>query len=225
MKNAVIFAMYLPNPARAQIYIDALKTYFGDCDVYIGLNSSFIGVEKYLNQHGFFNIVYVNKNLEVASDASAYQAALKLLKSKNIEYKNVYFIHTKGISYPEPERWMISCRDYFLGFCRQRNKIDENLELENCGMSAPIGRAETMNNGGYSKEMDKYCPGMKQTDVEDIMSLITFYGIKGSVVKHFLDNCIPQFFETKLDRYFFETSFYLIVDKMGYKRLHLGIWK
>jgi hypothetical protein len=225
MKNAVVVAMFLPNSYRAEVYVNAIRKHFSDCDVYIGLNSSFIGVEQYLNQNGFFNIVYVDKKLEVTSDASAYQAALKLLKSKNQEYKNIYFIHTKGISYPEPERWLTSCRDYFLGFCKQRDRIDALLEETEVGGAAPIGRAEPMNNGGYSKDMDKYCPNMKQTDVEDIMSLITFYGIKGNIVKHFLDNCIPEFFTTKLDRYFFETSFYLIVDKMGYKRKHLGIWQ
>src|SRR5690348_819586 len=106
MKSAVIFAMYLPTQFRAELYVNAVKKYFPDCDVYIGLNTSFIGAENYLNQRGFNNVVHVDKKLEVTSDASAYQAALKLLKSKNIEYKNVYFMHTKGISYPEPDRWL-----------------------------------------------------------------------------------------------------------------------
>ncbi len=222
--KAVVFAAYLPNVYRSQVYVDHLKKHYSDCDIYIGLNSSFPGAEAYLKFNGFNNIIHVPRRLEVNSDASAFQAALLLLKSKNIEYETVYFTHTKGISYADPNNWMISCRDYFIGFCTRRNLIDEALTNENIGGVSYVGRKEPMNNGGYSKEIDDYCPSLKQTEVDDIMSLITMYGIKGKLVKYFIDNCTVDFFNTKLDRYFFETSFALIVDKSGFKRHHLAMW-
>lgn len=222
--KAVVFAAFLPNIQRSQIYMDHLKKHYSDCDVYIGLNSSFPGAEEYLKSNGFHNVIHVPKKLEVNSDASAFQAALLLLRSKNIEYETVYFTHTKGISYADPNSWMTSCRDYFVGFCERRNLIDESLKDPLIGGVSYVGRKEPMNNGGYSKEMDDYCPTLKQTETDDIMSLITMYGIRGNIVKYFIDHCKDQFYTTKLDRYFFETSFPLIVDKSGFKRHHLAMW-
>jgi hypothetical protein len=72
-----------------------------------------------------------------------------------------------------------------------------------------------------SKNGYKFDP---KNEVENIMSLITMYSIKGSIVKEFVQNADPTFFTDKLDRYFFETSFPLIIDRMGYKRKHLVMW-
>ena len=222
--NAVVFAAYFPNRHRVQIYLDTLKKYYKDCDVYIGLNSSFPGANEYLESQGFPNVIQVTKALEVNSDASAYQAALLLLRSTNKNYDIIYFSHSKGTSYPEETRWKESCNDYFIQFMSRRSEVD-NLISDTIGGVSFVGRKEAMNTSGYSKEMDVYCSILKQKEVEDIMSLITMYAIKGSIVKYFLDNCITSFFTNKLDRYFFETSFPLIVDKSGLQRHHLIIWK
>jgi hypothetical protein len=121
---------------------------------------------------------------------------------------------------------MISCRDYFIGFCLKRYEMDEHLKAPaRPGGVSLVGRKEPMDNGGYSKEIDAFWPKAPHTKVDDIMSLITMYAIKGHIVKYFIDECTPEFYTTKLDRYFFETSFPLIIDKSGCKRHHLAMWE
>lgn len=223
-KNAVVFAAWMPMIYRSTIYLDALHYYFPDCDFYIGLNPSVPEFEQILISRGFINIAKVDPALEVASDASSYQAALKLLKEKNIEYDTVHFLHTKGVSYKNDLQWMSSCESYFLGYCKRINLVTDALNKDaTIGGVSYVGRKEPMNNSGYSLELDKYITA-KQTDVENIMSLITFYSIRGSIVKNFLDNCKTQFFHDKMDRYFYETTFPLVVDKYGFKRHYLTMW-
>jgi hypothetical protein len=225
MKNAVIFAGYFPHPHRIDIYLENLKKHFSDCDFYIGLNSSFPGTEEYLNKKGFNNIIHVPTRLEINSDASAFQAALLLFRAKNIEYDNIYFLHSKGTSYVTDVQWQGSCNDYFVGFCIRRHLVDEAIKLDGIGGVSYVGRKHPMDNGGYSIAIDELRPNPKQTHVDDIMSLITFYAIKGNIIKDFVYNCREEFFNTKMsDRYFFESSFPLVVDKAGYKRHHLVMW-
>jgi len=223
-KDAVVFAAYMPRIDRAFIYIDALKYYYSNCDVYIGLNSSVPEFETLLRNNGFNNITKVDPNIEVNSDASAFQAALKTLKNTNVQYDKIHFLHTKGVSYQSDGQWKSSYESYFLGYCKRMLEVQNGFNIEQIiGGVSYVGRKEPMNNSGYSTSLDKYC-NFKTTNVENIMSLITFYSINHHIVKEFLHNCNDSFFTDKLDRYFFETSFPLIVDRFGYKRHHLVMW-
>jgi hypothetical protein len=223
-KDAVIFAAYMPRIERAHIYIDALKYYYPECDIYIGLNTSVPEFETLLINNGLMNITKVDPNIEVNSDASSFQAALKTLKNTNKNYEKIHFLHTKGVSYPSDAQWKSSYESYFLGYCKRKFEVENgfNSNSEIGGVSY-VGRKEPMNNSGYSIALEKYYK-FPRPIVENMMSLITFYSIKGSIVKNFINNCDDTFFTDKLDRYFFETSFPLIVDRSGYTRHHLVIW-
>ena len=225
-KKAVVFAAFFPVVFRAGVYIDALKHYYplSEYDIYIGLNTSYPGADQMLIRNGFTNIAYTPKHLEVNSDASAFQCALQLLKSSGKEYEIVHFLHTKGVSYGPTQSWMTSCNDYFIGYCKNKLIIEQKLMEGKYGGISLVGRKEPQM-WGYGKELSKYCSKFPTDKVEDIMSLITFYGMLGSIVKQFLDNCDSSFFSDKLERYYFEATFPLLVDLMGYNRAYLAMWE
>lgn len=224
MSKALVFAAYIPNIKRCLKYTDQIKASFPDCDVYIGINSSYPLLEQVLMGQGFTNIVGVDKNLEVNSDASAYQAALKLLMASGKTYDTVYFTHSKGSSYPDDTQWLASCDSYFIGFCIRRHLVDSMMNGEDVGGTSYVGRKAPMSGSGYEMEIaQQFTP--RQRGCEDIMSLITMYGIKGEIVHNFLSSVRYTFFTTKIEsRYFFETSFPLIVDLYGKKRAYITMW-
>lgn len=224
MAKALVFAAYIPDIKRCFTYTDKIKETFGDCDVYIGINSSYPVLEQVIREQGFTNIVSVDKALEVTSDASAYQAALKLLKDSGKVYDTVYFTHSKGTSYADDTQWKVSCDSYFVGFCKRRHLVDEMMNQDNIGGTCYVGRKEPMNGSGYEVEIAQHFTP-RNRGCEDIMSLITMYGISGEVLHDFLSSVKDTFFTTKLEnRYFFETSFPLIVDLYGKKRAYIHMW-
>lgn len=224
MKDAVIFAGWMPSIHRGKIYVDALKHFYGDCDVFTGLNSSLPYFEYDLYKAGMYNVTRTPLHLEVNSDASAFQSALRTFKNTKNTYDKVHFLHTKGVSYQTDEQWMGSCRDYFIGYCNRRNLVKEAFQSDpTVGCVSYVGKVEPMNNSGYSTSIGKYFT-TEQQNVEDIMSLVTFYSFDFKVLKQFLDTCHPTFFTDKFDRYFFEACFPLVCDKLGYKRKFLQMW-
>jgi predicted subunit of tRNA(5-methylaminomethyl-2-thiouridylate) methyltransferase len=223
-KSAIVFAGWFPNLERSPFYINDMKKNFKNIDVYFGVNPSNTNYHKTLNLIGYDNVAITSPERVVDSDASAFQSALELLKNSGNQYETIYFIHTKGISYKDDAAWMSSYESYYLGFFRQLAEIEKVLEKnESVGGVSYVGRVEPMNGSGYSTVLDKYFD-FGNNAVANIMSLLTFYAIRGKIVNEFIQNAKPEFFTDKLDRYFFETSFPLIVDKMGYERHHLVMW-
>lgn len=223
-KNAIVFAGWFPNLERSPFYINDMKKNFKNIDVYFGVNPSNTNYHKTLNLVGYDNVAITPPERVVDSDASAFQTALQLLKDSGNVYETIYFIHTKGISYRDDAAWMSSYDSYYLGFFRQLAEIEKVLSSNQLiGGVSYVGRVEPMNGSGYSTALDKYY-NFGENPVANIMSLLTFYAIRGSIVNNFIQNVNSSFFTDKLDRYFFETSFPLIVDKMGYERYHLVMW-
>lgn len=223
-RNAIVFAGWFPNLERSPFYINDMKKNFKNIDVYFGVNPANTNYHKTLNLIGYDNVGMTPEERVVDSDASAFQTALELLKKSGNVYETIYFIHTKGISYKDDAAWMSSYESYYLGFFRQLNEIENILSnREAVGGVSYVGRVEPMNGSGYSTVLDKYYD-FGNNAVSNVMSLLTFYAIRGKIVNEFIQNAKPEFFTDKLDRYFFETSFPLIVDKMGYERHHLVMW-
>jgi len=221
-KNAVIFAAWVPDINRIFPYLVGIAEHFNDCDIYVGLNPSQNDAFDTLVKVGIKNIIRVSDLLVVNSDASAYQAALLLFKTANQKYETVHFLHTKGISHHN-QLWQSYVNDYFLSYCRKKVEIDTILATDQTiGGVSFVGRTDVMD-GGYSDDIGKYLD-IEQHPVENTMSLLTFYSIRGTIVDKFLEHCKSEFYTQKLDRYFFETSFPLIVDKLGYKRHFLIRW-
>lgn len=223
-KDAVIFAGWFPDLERSSLYIDDMKKVFPHEDIYFGINPAGTNFHKTLPLIGYDQVAEVSDERVVTSDASAFQAALKLFKDANTAYDTVHFIHTKGMSYKDHNAWMSSYESYFRGYFRQLAAVRNNFATEpTIGGVSYVGRKEPMNGSGYSTALDKYAE-FPTTEVENIMSLLTFYSMRGTLLQTFVNNVNDSFFTDKLDRYFFETSFPLIVDRMGWKRKHLVMW-
>jgi hypothetical protein len=231
-KNAVVFSSWIPNSTihRSGIYLSYIRDYFGDCDVYIGVNaeSDLAWIDLIESTLPEAHIALVDPDLAVNSDVSGFQSALKLMKDNREDYENVYFMHSKGISYPLDSVWYISCRDYFMQFAEKRKEYDEILENDEIGGWAHIARNFDMK---ISKNLEVISSYMKipinsETIPTNTMWLLTHYAIKGKIVKWFLDNSTEEFFTTNLkDRYFFEVCFPLIVDAYGKKRENQVFWE
>jgi hypothetical protein len=102
--------------------------------------------------------------------------------------------------------------------------VEEKLKDDKIGGIGLVGRSEK-DMPGYSQELMKHIDIPTFGKVEDIMSLITFYGMRGSIVDFFIKNCKKEFWDTRLDRYWFEATFPTIVDLCGYNRAHLAVWE
>ena len=200
---------------------DVYRQYFADCDIYVGINGN--PCPEYISylqeQQKIFNLKYVivPKELEVHTDVSAYQAALKLVKEDRKEYGYVWFAHTKGIT-NESESSQHRRRVLLNEFISERSKITNLLQASNAGT--------------YSLYLAKYA-GKKEFD--DILLqyfkfnkpyfytylyLYTFYVIKGKYLHNFLNNCATTFFTNNLikngaDIYMFERDFPQIAWRQG----------
>jgi hypothetical protein len=231
--NAVVFSSWMPSNAihRGNIYLSYIRDYFGDCDVYIGINSNsdLAWVDMIESILPEAQIALVDPEMTVDSDVPGFQVALNTLKNSGNVYDKVYFMHSKGISYPSDSQWFISCRDYFMQFAEKRGEYDELLKNDTVGGWAHIARKFDMK---ASKHPEQILTFMNQDsvvipfDAQSTMWLLTHYVIKGNVVKWFLDNAKPEFFTSNLqDRYFFEVCFPLIVDLYGKKRENQVFWE
>jgi hypothetical protein len=232
-KNAVVFSSWMPSNVihRGGIYLSYIRDYFGDCDVYIGVNanSDLAWVDMIESALPEAQVSLVDPEMAVDSDVSGFQVALYTIMKSGIEYDYVYFMHTKGISYPLDSVWYISCRDYFMQFAEKRKEYDEILKNDDIGGWAHIARNFNMKISKHPEQiLSLIKPQSLPSEVipQDIMWLLTHYAIKGKIVKWFLDNAKDEFFTTNLqDRYFFEVCFPLIIDAYGKKRENQVFWE
>jgi len=233
-KNAVVFSSWVPSQYfyRANIYLSFIRDYFSDCDVYIGVNSEsdLVWVDIIESVLPEAQVALVDPSLSLNSDVPGFQSALKLLKDSKNEYENVYFMHSKGMSYPNDATWFISCRDYFMQFAEKRKEFDEIMEKDtSIGGIAHIARKFDMKTSKHLEQIVSYMDNTKtaiQVIPQDTMWLLTHYVIKGNIVKWFLDASKEEFFTTNLqDRYFFEVCFPLIVDAYGKRRENQVFWE
>lgn len=220
MKDCVLFAAWCPYLHRMYPYIQILKKCYSNCDIFVGVNPNtkpeFI---KLLNDNSINNIIHVNPSQEVNSDASAFQAALKLYKNSSKDYRYVYFLHTKGMSYKSEEQWKTSRESYFDSFANRRLECEKLLspdDVGGCGLVANF--CWSLYNSDYIKYVTKFI-NPPHNQVQNVMWLTTNYAIKNDAVKYFVDNCKEEFFNVNLgDRYFFESSFPMIVELLSNKK-------
>lgn len=220
MKNCVIYGAWLNDDRLNDVYLNTLVPSLDDCDFYVGFNHSTSKkfVIDCLSRLPVVAHKTCQQELEVNSDASAYQVALQCYKeSKKEEYKNVYFIHNKGASHPHPNY----INDYMKAFIDNRVEIDTTLETY----------------GGYClygsicSDITKYWNNLIKDHATfpyekpfDVIWWCTVYALRASIVDGFISSVKDDFFKTKLDRYFFEASFPLIADKQGFLRYTKNFW-
>ncbi|WP_320203879.1 hypothetical protein [Agrobacterium rosae] len=83
-------------------YREILLTEFSDSEVFLAIScKSDASLERNLGDlPNISRSERVSSELHVNSDASQYQLCLRMLLQKDEEYDLVFFMHTKGISYP-----------------------------------------------------------------------------------------------------------------------------
>jgi len=228
MKSSVIFASYIPTTNELLVGIEMLDKmcqYFSDCDIFIGVNPScpeWIGViESYSDR---LNIKYriTESDKVIKSDASAYQTALSLYKDTNTEHDLVWFMHTKGVTSDSTLRPSV-----YKVFHSKRTSIEYMFkENEQLGLFMPWMIRQLPKNKDYVENNLKHIlVGDKFKRCSDLTGHYTFYTIKGSIIKNFLNDVVPEFFtenlltlgvEHKFDIYFFERDFPMIIEKYNH---------
>ena len=223
MKTCVIFACSIFNQSRLSVLtelLDTFKLHFHECDFYIGINPGSISdvenvIESYqLNVKG---IGRVSELLYNHSDASAYQLALKYLHDSKQSYDTSWFVHTKGgvNSYSDYLRkWYID------NLLSARTHIDSFLNNEpNVGSYGLLGLE--FREQHYS-EQDTEIKLFENVITDDLpvehapfFYIHTLYVIKYSLVIKFFSIITDVWFNSKLDRYYFEGIFPFIVSRSG----------
>jgi hypothetical protein len=248
-KDCVLLGAWIPSPNRIDKYINVLVEYYGDCDIYVGINPC-----QYQNE---FIQCLERSGLNV-QHASANQLALKLYRDSGQQYRVVHFLHTKGISYDDFNHQR-AFDDYYVGHAKSRPEITSYLISHphvggycKWGMNQPqwfckkgytkdtipypwIGTNFSMAQsvGDATKEvhpyfdLSPYC----EFDAKPLRTqyLIAIYAIKDEIVRRFVDNCSADIFEKNIydlgyDMYFFETHFPQIISRFGYLPYIETIW-
>jgi hypothetical protein len=190
--------------------------------LFIGINPDSLNtVETVINSYGL-NVKYMQRcpyELYSNSDASAYQIALKGLRDSGNEYENYWFIHTKsGVNAHSDylREWYID------NFLAKRISIETFInDTPDVGSYGMLGLAydETRLYTETDVEIDIF----KNTITDDLtfthahfFYIHTLYVINKKPIQKFLSLITDVWFETKLDRYYFEGVFPFIVSRSGY---------
>ena len=232
--KAIVFATYISKVEDLWIgekFLKLFNDYYSDYTIFIGNNSPCDEWINLLNKStDNLNIYYKNtdKNLEIDSDASAFETALSIVKKYKDSYDFFIFMHTKSVT--------SGCYDFLdevtNNFLIKKDYIEEQFLDGSIGSVFPylgISDKEWINNC-----LNTILPETEHSNT-GLTSLYTFYAIKGVIIKWFLDNVDSYFFELKItdyifmykghaqnfDRYFFERDFPMIYEKLGYKNKYL----
>jgi len=231
--DALVFASYVPNHAGMKIIhemFDVYMQYFADCDIYVGINGNPCPeyIEYLDSLKDKLNITYsiTPKKLEINSDVSAYQTALKLLKESEKTYEYIWFGHTKGMTNNTSEWRKIFIKEFFI----KRNYITDLLNNSNAGTySLYLAKYRGVNQ--FKDILEQYYKFDKPY-FYTYLYLFTFYVIKGKYLHPFLNNCTNNFYDTNLvsngaDIYMFERDIPHIAWRQGgyplYKQWEPGI--
>lgn len=225
MKSCIIFSCTIISEQRLIVlhrFLQTFQQHFSDSDLYIGINpNSLTTIESIINSYNL-NVKYMQRcpaELYSDSDASAYQIALKGLSNYDTEYENYWFIHTKsGVN--EHSNYL---REWYIdNFLANRNSIETFInETPGIGSYGMLG-LEFDDNRNYG-ETDCDIDLFKNTITSDLpcthanfFYIHTLYVINKKPMKIFLKLISDTWFDTKLDRYYFEGVFPFIVSRTGY---------
>lgn len=226
MKTCVIYAAYIPDSTRLNVvreFFSIFKNHFSDVDFYIGINPGSVPnlpdvIKEYeLNT----TICHVPESRYTKTDASAYQEALKVLKDDNKQYDIYWFGHTKGgVNAREGERTL-----YLNEFFSKRKEIEEMFKkypklgsygLRGNYMSAASKKWDVYNvDCGIPICGNVKIPPFNYTHV-NWSYVETMYTLKGEPVEAFIKQSPLEFFNTKLDPWYFETVMPWVPSRCGY---------
>lgn len=224
-KSCILFACTILSEDRLHVlteFIEQFQSNFSDSDLFIGINPDSIPVVEELLLNSGLRIKAmsrVSEELYTESDASAYQLTLNLLKQSKIDYEYCWFIHTKGGVNSHSDylrKW------YMDNFLEHRSDIENFIrDLPEIGSYAMLG-VEFDRYRTYS-EQDELLPIFSKEITKDFpfpfieyFYIHTLYLIKGNIVKNFFSIIPSEWFQTKLNRYYFEGVFPFLVSRTGY---------
>ena len=224
MRSCIIFACTITRHDRIHVltqFLDSFKLNFPDSDIYIGINSvSIPDVETIINSYDL-NIISMSRcsdELYTESDASAYQEALKnLIKSEN-DYENYWFIHTKGGVNSHSDY----LRDWYVNnFINKRNSIESFIQHnDSIGSYGLLGLEydETRDYGDTDCDIRLFKDELT-ADLSyprsNFFYIHTMYVINKKPMETFKKIVTDKWFNTKLNRYYFEGIFPFIVSRSG----------
>jgi len=218
---ALVFSSFVPSKDKMSIVKEIFNVfieYFSDVDFYIGINGD--PCPEYLayleSLKPTLNIEYaiVPKSLEVPSDVSAYQLALKLLHDSKKEYELIWFGHLKGVT-SKQHHWR---KIFITQFLKERHRIENLLRASNAGTySLYLTKYKGIKN--FKDVLIQYY-NFEKPYFYTYLYLFTFYVCKGKYLHKFLNNCTQEFFTTNLitnggDIYMFERDIPHIIWRLG----------
>jgi len=202
-------------------FINAFKQNFSDVDIYTGINyGSIDDIENILDESGL-NIQYkriVDPKKYTASDAGAYQMAIRLLLDSNKEYDNYWFIHTKGS--------VNGHSDYLRGWYiehllnkRQHVEYFMTHGIGSYGLLATYANPLDFPSEDYNIDI----PLVSNEITDDFICtkmpyfyIHSMYVIAKGPMSVFLKSISYKFFEHPLNKYFFEGAMPYIASRTGY---------
>src|ERR1035437_3390636 len=229
MKSCVIFAASIFDSSKMNVLRDfclSFKKNFSDCDFYIGINSGTVPnlrdtISEYFGRDGGINNIasFVTPDLYTNSDASAYQAALRVVRK--LKYDCYWFIHTKGgVNSRDDIRQM-----YLNEMLEKRKEIEDMFEkypqLGSWGIRGNSISAAGVKWNEYNVDSgvpicgNVKLPPFNYTHV-NWSYIETLYVLKGEPVENYLTAQSDEFFKTKLSPWYFETVMPWVPSRCGY---------
>jgi hypothetical protein len=225
MNSCVLFSCTITKHSRLHVlreFIEALSRNFKNSDVFVGINyNSLPETENILKSSGLKikGIERASEELYTESDASAYQAALRLLKKSRYTYDFYWFVHTKsGVNKHSDslKKW------YIHNLLSKKENIEEFLKaMPEVGSYGLLGVEYDKNKVYLEKdceiklienELSKELPYTHA----NFFYLHTIYVLTKNPLSRFFELTTQEWFNTKLDRYYFEGIFPFIVSRTGY---------
>lgn len=224
--SCIIFACTILSKDRLFVLDEILTSFkdnFPDSDIYIGINPGSIdAVETVIAGYGLNTITArAPGNLYTLSDASAYQIALKLAKDSKNTYDSYWFVHTKGAvnSYSDYLRY------WYINNLLSKRTYVEDLLINNpdFGSYGLLATEAIKTNIQRTNETDVELLIFSGDRTENLpytrinfFYIHTIYVIKGEIIDKFFSLITDKWFDSKLDKYYFEGVFYHIVSRLGY---------
>jgi len=221
-EDAVVFSSYVPTVealAVASEFLQVFKERFSDCDFYVGINTGSLPEwRRMLEASGLRSLTIgeVEPRLAVDSDVSGFQRALQTMHDGGKDYRLVWMGHTKGATANNPDVRRHLIKDFYMK--RDRiTRVFNNPRVGSFGHDATVDLELAALDALMDERLFRFpCRGI------GTFYLHTFYALRGSIVRKFLDGCSVDFYtrnivsELGFDRYFFERDFSRLADKSGY---------
>ena len=225
MKSCIIFACTIMSEQRLVVlhkFLDAFKEHFANCDIFVGINLGSLPIIEDIINSSELNIVYMQRCTEsmyTYSDASAYQIALLGLRNSNKTYDKYWFIHTKG----GVNEYSDYLRDWYINnFLSNRLSIEKFINTnKGIGSYGMLGLEfdETRNYGETDCEIDIFKNTLTNTlpcTHANFFYIHIIYVIDKKPMHIFNKLISDIWYNTKLDRYYFEGVFPFIVSRAGF---------